>query len=82
MNKVLVQIYIPTLSEEYDLFLPINKKIVNIIYLIQKALIDINPDYKIDNNIGLYDRITGNKIDVDIKIKDSNIRNGSKLMLV
>lgn len=82
MNKILVQIYIPTLSEEYDIFLPINKKIVNIVYLIQRALVDINPEYKINENIKLYDRMTGDLIDVNSTIKDSNIRNGSKLMLV
>ncbi len=82
MNKILVQIYIPTLSEEYDIFLPINKKIVNIVYLIQRALVDINPEYKINENIKLYDRMTGNLVDVNSTIKDSNIRNGSKLMLV
>lgn len=82
MNKILVQIYIPTLSEEYDIFLPINKKIVNIVYLIQRALVDINPEYKINENIKLYDRMTGDLVDVNSTIKDSNIRNGSKLMLV
>ena len=82
MNKILVQIYIPTLSEEYDIFLPINKKIVNIVYLIQRALVDINPEYKINENIKLCDRMTGDLIDVNSTIKDSNIRNGSKLMLV
>lgn len=82
MNKILVQIYIPTLSEEYDIFLPINKKIVNIVYLIQRALVDINPEYKINESIKLYDRMTGDLVDVNSTIKDSNIRNGSKLMLV
>ena len=30
-NKVLTEIYVPQLDEEYDIYLPLNKNIANII---------------------------------------------------
>ena len=35
MDKVLVSIYVPSIEQEYNVYLPINKKIGNIIYLIK-----------------------------------------------
>ena len=35
-NKVLVELYVPTIDEIYNLYLPVNRKIGNIIALLNK----------------------------------------------
>ena len=41
-NKVLVELVVPVLEENYDVYLPINKKIGNIIELLNRALFFYN----------------------------------------
>ena len=38
MNKVLVKLHVPLLEEVYDIWLPLNKKISNVIILLVKAV--------------------------------------------
>ena len=40
-NKVLVKLYVPTLEEQYDIWIPINKKIYNVIELLTKTINEI-----------------------------------------
>lgn len=85
MNKILVRLYVPTIEKQYDIWLPINKKIGNIIILLIKALTDLDGDsYKINaNNFPvLYDKYTSTPYDVHLTVKESTIRNGSELILI
>ena len=40
-NKILVEIYVPQLDENYNIYLPLNKNIANIITLIGKSIIEL-----------------------------------------
>lgn len=83
MNKILISIYVPLLDKSYDVFIPINKKIGTI----KKYLIDsINElsDYSLGDNVkmNLYNKDDCKLYDSNIYIKNSNIVNGSVLMLL
>lgn len=82
-NKILVEIYVPQLDENYNIYLPLNKNIANIITLIGKSIIELkridNFDY---NTLSLYNRETTIKYDPDSLIKETNIRNGFRLILM
>ena len=82
-NKVLVEINVPEIDETYNAFLPINKKVGNILILITKAINDMtNNNYKISNSNALYNRLTGQRYDLDVLIRETDIRNGTKLVLL
>ena len=82
-NKVLVELIVPAIDEKYNLFLPINKRIGNIIILLNKALEDmLNGNYIPNDKACLYDKITGEYYDANIILRESNIRNGSVLILI
>ncbi len=82
-NKVLVEIYIPQLDEDYNIYLPLNKNIANIIILIGKSISELkridNFDY---NSLSLYNRETTIKYNPDSLIRETNIRNGFRLILM
>ena len=51
-NKYLVELYVPSIARVYDIYLPVNRRIGNIIILINKALSEItNGEYIINNFI-------------------------------
>ena len=82
-NKVLVEIIVPVIEQNYDLYLPINKKIGNIINLIEKAINEFNEDaFGMSPSISLYNSYTGVKYDNNEILRKTDIRNGSKLVLM
>ena len=82
-NKILIEIYLPTFEIRYDVFIPINKRVGTIKQLIEKLLIEMSDiTYKITEGTNLYSKDTGNIYDVQMLIKDTDIKNGSKLVLI
>ena len=82
-NKVLVNLFVPEIGNRYDVYLPINKKIGNIVILLNKAINEItNGNYKIDANNLLYNVETKQLYNSDILLANTDIRNGTKLLLI
>lgn len=81
-NKLLVIIHVPSIEREFDLYMPIVKKVGAVKELIIK-IVEKESDgiFQNDGCKFLYDKITGERIDDNIFVRDSNIRNGSKLVL-
>lgn len=82
-NKVLVEIIVPEILQTFDVYLPINKKIGNIIILLNKAINELsNNCYPISQNKVLYNVVTKELYQSNILLFNTNIRNGSKLILI
>lgn len=82
-NKVLVQLVVPILEESYDVFLPVNRKIGNIIGLVSKIVSEISGGYFVANETNsLYSGDTGDKYPMDVLLINTDIRNGSKIILM
>lgn len=81
-NKILIQVYLPLLEEEYDIFVPINKRIGTIKQLLEKNISEQNPNYVIREDTNFYDIYTGSTYDVQVLVKDSDLKNGSKIVLI
>lgn len=83
MDKVLVKLYVPLLDEAYDIWLPLNKKIANVITLLVKALNEFSGGYYSPSKMpNLYNKVTGNVYNIEQSIKDSDIRNSTELILI
>ncbi len=83
MNKVLVKLYVPTLEVQYDVWLPLNKKIYNTIILLTKAVNEFSSGAYTPTEIPmLYNKLSAEAYDFNITVKDSNIRNGTELILI
>ena len=81
-NKLLINVYIPTMEKDYDLFIPINKKVGIVKQLIINSIVDLTYGiYKPNDKLELYIRSNGKKLDNSAFVKESNISNGEKLIL-
>jgi hypothetical protein len=81
-NKILVIVYVPMIEKEYDIYIPIVKKVGTVKNLITKFVEENSEGTFIDDGCkNLYDKLTGEKIDEQQFVKFSNIKNGSKLLL-
>lgn len=82
-NKVLIKLLVPEIDEEYDLFLPVNKKIGNIINLLIKAVNELSNNIFQGNNLTeLCNANTGEIYEIDVLLKNTDIRNNTKLVLL
>ncbi len=82
-NKVFVKILVPEIDKEFDVYLPISKKIGNIINLLTKAICEItNNEIEITNTNRLYNAKTKELYESDVTLFNTNIRNGTKLVLI
>ena len=82
-NKLLIELIVPEIDEKYNLFIPINKKIGNVIVLLNKLICDLsNGQYIGSTKSCIYNRKTGVRYDIDELIRNTDIRNGSSLVLL
>lgn len=82
-NKILIKLVIPEIGKEYDMFIPINRKVGNIIILFNKLFSDeINNVIPLNNFTELYDGDSGERLEIDTILKNTTIRNNSKLILL
>lgn len=82
-NKVLVRLYVPMIERKFEVWLPLNKRLCNIVKLLVKAIDEFSRGYyKPENLPSLYDKTTAMQYDLNLTIKDTNIRNGTELILI
>ncbi len=82
-NKVLVELVVPTIESSFDIYLPINKRIGNIIMLLNKTVAEISEDCFVgDGTTGLYNRETSERYDPNKLLYNTDIRNGTTLILL
>ena len=83
MNKVYVVLYVPLIAEKYEIMIPVSKKIHSILALLVKAVNELSDGaYPLDGNTLLYRKKNGQPYDLNTTVKDSDIRNGSEIILV
>lgn len=82
-NKVLVELVVPALEESYDVFIPVNRKIGNVIELLSKIVAEMSQGYFIANGRNsLYSGDTGEKYKMNDLVLNTDMRNGSKIILM
>ena len=82
-NKVLIELIVPEIDSKFNVFIPISKKVGEVLTLLNKSLIDVsNGVYVSSNKKWVYDGNTGEKYDLNTLIKDTNIRNGTTIVLI
>ena len=83
MNKVLVKLYVPTIEEQYDIWIPLNKRIYNVIVVLVKGINDLSGGYYTPETMPvLYGKLSARPFDVNLKVMDSTIRNGTEIILM
>mgnify|MGYP003296382133 CR=1 FL=1 len=83
MDRVLIKLYVPMLEEIYDVWIPSHKRIYNVIVLLVKAINELNNNcYKPMKMPILYDKLTAEIYDINLKVNETTIRSGIELILL
>lgn len=82
-NKILLEVYVPLIEKEYDVFVPVNKTMGTIKKIIEEGIIDLSDNsYVTREDINLYSKETGKMYDINSKLIDTDIKNGSRIILI
>lgn len=82
-NKINIDVFVPKLNETFNLFIPVNKSIGEIIKLLNIAINDLTDGcFPISNNLSLINILTLELYDINYSVKDNKISNGSKVVLL
>ena len=82
MNKYIVIIYVPILNENFDVLIPNNKRVIDIIYHSSKIINSLFDGEFGVKNYNLINRDNGNIYDLSLLISETDIKNGSELILI
>lgn len=83
MNKVLVEISLPAAGRSFDVYLPLESQMSEVVMLVSALLSDLSDGkYKANDNAVLCDAATGIIYNINMAIAELGITNGSKLMLI
>ncbi len=82
-NKVLVRVNVPSLEENYDVYIPVNRKISNVIKMLKAALFDLSQGvFNSNDDYLIYNAASGDMYDLNILVRDTDIRNGTQVILL
>ena len=80
--RVYVIVEVPILDKKYELFVPVDRRVHDLIRIIKEADPGLSKNYYEDKKINLYNKSTGKAYDLNMIIKNSNIKMGTRLVLL
>ena len=82
-NKALVEISVPAAGQKYDVYIPLESKMSEVVKMVAGALSVLSDGkYKATDDAILCDANTGVVFNVNMEIAELGIKNGSRLMLI
>ena len=82
MNKLLIEIHVPSIGRTFDVFIPSNARVFELLPLITTALIQLSDGMFIPNDVVLCDGFTGGICDHNKSVNEMQLKNGSRLLLI
>ncbi|MEG6533636.1 methyltransferase [Caldifermentibacillus hisashii] len=83
MNKVLVEIFLPAANQSFDVYIPLESRMSEVLVLVSSLLSDLSDGkYKATHDAVLCDAETGIIFNINMTVFELGIKNGSKLMLI
>ena len=78
-NKFLVDLYVLSLDKHFEMFIPVDEKVGNIVNLLDKSLLSMLSS---NNKFALLNLYSGKVYKNNDVVRNTDIRNGTKLMLM
>lgn len=82
-NKILINVYVPTLDTSYEVYIPINESIKLIQELITKTIFDLSDsDFNLNDEHFLLDSDSATIYLENQLVRDTNLANSKKVILI
>lgn len=81
-NKVNVELIVPNIGERYNIFIPVNKTIGEVILILNKTINELNGNFPINNKLILLNVEESLIYKYETEVINSGIKNGTTLALI
>lgn len=82
-NKALVEISVPSAGKKFDVFIPLESRMSDVIKMVAAALSDLSDGkYKATDEAILCDAETGIIFNINMEVAELGIKTGSRLVLI
>lgn len=83
MDKLMIEVYIPSIYKSYDMLIPRNITVLELTYKISSMIEELSDMFiAADSPVILCNEADGNILNINKTIEESNIYNCSKLILI
>ncbi len=83
MNKILVEVFVPVLNRQFDIFIPLQPPMYQVLDLMKKAVTELSGGrFSANEGTVLCYREEGTILNINLSVYELGLRNGSKLMLI
>lgn len=80
--KVLIKLLVPEIESTYEMYIPINKTLVEVSKQLNQLVSNMSGVYPVKEVVHLYNRRTGAVYGRNVPIRETDIRNGTELVMV
>lgn len=81
-NKINVSVFAPILEKNYDVMIPIDKNIAEVLLLLLKGIPELSKGYYQNAKPLLYNQRSGKPYNLKVIVKNTDIHSGTKLILL
>lgn len=81
-NKVNVELIVPSVGKRYNIFIPVNKTVGEVIVILNKTINEMTGCFPMDDKLSLLNVMESAFYDYNVEIINSGIKNGTILALV
>lgn len=80
--RVYVIVEVPIIDKKYEILVPIDRRIHDLVTILKKAIPELNTGYYENNTPNIYNKSSGEMYEINTLIKRSGIKTGTRLLLV
>ena len=80
--RVYVIIEVPILDKKLEMFIPADRRIHDLISILKKSIPELSQNYYKDKVPNIYNKSNGSLYDMNVIIKNSDIKMGTRLILM
>ena len=80
--RVYVILEVPIIDQEYELLVPIDRRIHDLIFLLKKNIPELSENFYKDKIPNVFNKTSGKLYDMNQIIKNSDIKTGTRLLLI
>jgi len=81
-NKVNVDLIVPSIGERFNVFIPVNKTIGEVIVILNNMISELNSSFPTLSNLSLLDIVDNKIYDINTEVIKTGIKNGTILALI
>ena len=80
--RVLIKLFVPEIEDAYEVYIPVNKTVGEVSGLLNQLVNNLSGIYPLKVGVRLYNRYTGVLYNGNLLVRDTDIRNGTELVMI